>query len=370
MKTFSRIAMGAAVLMLLVATVQPAQAACGGARLMNNTGAFLVSNPNWGGAGADRSCQFLYGCYLAESGGGPISANVAGVFWGFDAATDTSHSDPQFDAGIDNGSWDVSNWTKSRVDAGYYYPGFLTLDGGSNGAAGLPANWSFPVDGCTDSIDPQSCTCIMVTDQWDGLGYFMVDSSITDAAGDYQYTFDTLDQGGTGAPTMMSLPTPRPEVVTSDRDPTSTDITLQIHVADIAGDPSGRGDYRDPGCDCNVGYLIYQQVVGQGGFAPTDRNIASGWELATLPAAPATQYEFGDPDPMIIIDCNPALSEQVYLATALVEQGGLVGANVSENSFTIECDSQLAEPNRPDRGRGRSSDAPRGRDNNRGQRDR
>ena len=65
MKTISRIAIGAAVVLLLAATLQPVFAACATPRLLNNGGAFLVSNPNWGGAGATRTCQFGYGCYLS-----------------------------------------------------------------------------------------------------------------------------------------------------------------------------------------------------------------------------------------------------------------------------------------------------------------
>ena len=371
MKSLSKIAIGAAMALLLAAMVPPTAAECGGARLVDNRGAYLVSNPNWGGAGADRTCQYGYGCYLAESGGGPISATVAGVFWGFDTTTGQSSSDPAVNAGIDNGGWDISNWTKSRTAGDYYYAGFLTLDTGSTapgeqGGAGLPINWSFPVDGCPDSIDPDSCTCIMVTDQWDGVGYFMTQSAITDAGGDFIYAPDTVDSSG--AATMRLLQTPKPEILMSERVPADGSLNIQVGVADIA---TSAADYRDPGCDCNIGYLIYQQLVGTGGLAPTDRNLATGgWTLSTLPADPATQYEFGDPPPTINVACTAGQSEEVYLAIALVEEGGLVGLNVSENSFRVECDSTLAEPSRPDRGdeRGRSADAPRGRGNNRGQR--
>jgi hypothetical protein len=72
---------------------------------------------------------------------------------------------------------------------------------------------------------------------------------------------------------------------------------------------------------------------------------------------------------MIKVDCDPALQQDIYLAMVITEEGGLLAGNVSANSFRIECGANLAEPNRLDRGNGRSADAPRGRDDNRGRKD-
>ena len=143
MKTISRIAIGAAVVLLVAATVQTSNAACATPRLMNNIGAYLVSNPNWGGAGGDRTCQFGYGCYASESSP-PISTSFSGVFWGFNTATGASAADPEIGLGIDNGGWGVDQWTKARTgDFGqpYYYAAWLTLDvaGEPNYVAGNPA---------------------------------------------------------------------------------------------------------------------------------------------------------------------------------------------------------------------------------------
>jgi len=381
MKTISKIAIGAAVVLMVAATLQPAQAACS-ARLLNNVGAYLVSNPDWGGAGATRTCSadgaLGYGCYAAEAFGGPISANIDGVFWGFDTITGVSASDPAIGAGVDNGSWATSEWTKTRAaDLGgaggtYYYAGWLTLDtpGEPNYVAGNPANWSFPIDGCiTDLVVPneinvEECTCIILTDAWDGVGYFMVDSSLSDAGGDFNYDFQTTDAAG--SPSMQMMASPAPQVITSNRDLASADVTMTVAVDDITGLAA---DYRDGGCGCALGFLVYQQVVGRG-FVPIDRSIGTGGWAPALNSAGGVQlvtdFGAGTAQTDILVDCDAALDQDIYLSTGIVEAGGLVGGNVSGNSFRVECGANLADPERLDRGRGRSADAPRGRDNNRG----
>ena len=292
-----------------------------------------------------------------------------GVFWGFDTTAQASASDPPFASGIDNGSWVVTEWTKSRTGAGadpYYYPAWLALDTGADPSQpGNNPNWGFTsiIDGCPVDIDPDSCTCVLLTDQWDGIGYFMADSAITDAGGNYLFDGQAPDSGG--IPTITMMPTPVPEVTASERDPDTGDVTLMVTAANITGTPA---DYRDTGCDCNLGFLVYQQIVGRGGMAPVDR--IDGW-------TPATDLTGGVQVPTALggvatvkVDCDLAVQQDMYLGIMLVEENGLVGGNVSANSFRIECGAQLAEPNRPDRERGRSADAPRGRDENRGQRER
>lgn len=365
MKTISRIAIGAAVVLLVAATVQTSNAACATPRLLDNIGAYLVSNPNWGGAGGSNICGSL-GCYEAQSDA-PISASFDGVFWGFDTSTGLSQSDPAVGLGMDSGGWTVENWTKqvsAVFNSLYHYPAWLTLPGGQNSLSGNPANWSFPVDGCPNDIDPNACTCILVTDQWDGVGYFMIDSANADGIGNFPFGGFPGDTNGDA--TMALAPTPVPEVTMSERDAATGDVTMMINVGSLAA-----SDYRDAGCDCGLGYIVYQQIVGRAGMAPIDRTITPDtW----IPAPSATggvqaMNEIGA-QASIKVDCDPAVQQDIYLATALVDENGLVTANVSGNSFRIECGANLAEPNRPDRDRGRSDDAPRGRDNNRGQRER
>ena len=371
MKTISRIAIGAALVLLVAATVQPSNAACATPRTLDNVGAALVSNADWGGQGGTADCQSGYGCYASE-GLPPISASFDGVFWAFDTSTGLSVSSPEVGLGLDNGSWTIENWSKQvTADFGqpYYYPAFLTLTGGSNGQPGLSANWSFPVDGCPDDIDPNACTCILLTDQWvdavgSGVGYFLVDSANANQIGNFP--FDGFPGDVNGYPTMQLAATPVPEVTRSERNESNADVTMDVLVGSLAA-----ADYRDPGCDCALGYIVYQQIVGRGGAAPTDRTITpTSWIPAPSETGGVqTPTAFGA-QATITVDCDPAVQQDIYLATAIVDTNGMVTDNVSANSFRIECGANLAEPSRPDRSRGRSGDAPRGRGNNRGQRER
>jgi hypothetical protein len=373
MKTISRIAIGAAVVLMVAATLQPAEAACAAPRLMDNVGAYLVANPDWGGAGGSRTCTYTYGCYDSESLP-PVSDSIDGVFWGFNTNTGTSAANPAFGVGIDNGAWAANNgtsssWIKHRASGGYAYPAFLTLDlpdDTSNGGSGNPINWSVDarIDGCTNDIEPNTCTCFLLTDQLDGIGYFMIDSAISNAIGNYEFNGFPGDAGGNA--TIKMAPIPAPAVTMSERDVVTGDVTLMVDGGSLAG-----ADYRDAGCDCGVGYIVYQQIVGRGGMAPIDRTITpSTWIPApSATGGPQAATPFGQ-QASVRVDCDPAVQQDLYLATAIVEANGLITNNLSANSFRIECGANLAEPNRPDRDRGRSGDAPRGRDNNRGQRDR
>ena len=157
---------------------------------------------------------------------------------------------------------------------------------------------------------------------------------------------------------------PVPLVTNSVRDATTADVTLTVTVAAF----DGAADYRDAGCDCGLGYKIYYQTVGRGGMAPVDR--IDGWiEATSVTGGAQAMTAFGSTTD-VVVDCDPALQQDLYIATMFVEENGLVGGNVSANSLLMPCGANLAEPDRPDRSRGRSADAPRGRDNNRGQRDR
>jgi hypothetical protein len=371
MRTFSKIATGAAVVLLLAAMVQPAEAACATARSLETFGAYLVSNPNWGGAGGTRTCLYGYGCYQNDPDGGaqspPISADIDGIFWGFDTSTLQSQSDPAIGFGMDTGGWGVENWTKQRTaDFGqpYYYPAWMTEDQGVNGTPGNATNWSQPVDGCPNDIDPNACTCLLLTDQWDGVGYFLMDSSNSDAIGNFIFEGYPNDPGGAATATLA--PIPAPAVTMSARDEVTADVTLMVDGGSLAA-----ADFRDAGCDCGVGYIVYQMIVGRGGMAPTDRSISRGGWMPAMSATGGNQTPtaFGQ-TATVVVDCDPALQQDLYIATSIVDSNGYATDIVSANSLRIECGAQLAEPNRPDRDRGRSADAPRGRDNNRGQRDR
>lgn len=378
MKRITKIAIGAAAVMLIAASLQPALARCATPRLVDTLGAYMVSNPSWGAAasGGDGSCTlgYGYGCYASQSGP-PVSSNLDGVFWAMGAG------DPIYQLGVDNGSWAIANWSKHRsgiFDNGtYYYPAFLTLDDGtSGGVSGNPFNWSFPVDGCPDTLATK-CTCVLVTDQWNGQGYFMVASG----AADGNLNYDITPSGGIFR--LAAIPTPA--VTMSERD-AAGNVTFTV---DVPGIPAA-ADYRDPSCECNLGFLVYAQVVGRGGMAPAGRRACTpqdvqlpasdpgfdaacqtaglDWQPAKSPTGGAqtpTPLSAGRASTSVTVSCDPALQQDLYLSTALVDtNSGLVGPNVSTNSFRVECGANLAEPGRRDPGK--SGDAPRGRDQNRG----
>ena len=95
------------------------------------------------------------------------------------------------------------------------------------------------------------------------------------------------------------------------------------------------------------------------------------WDIAAATdggAQPVTPANGQKAVAQVQVDCDETFDEDLYLSTLLVvdpaSAGGFSGGNVSQDSFLVECGANLADPNRPDRGR--DADAPRGRGNNRG----
>lgn len=389
MKVTTKLAIGAAVVLLVGAGLQPAQAACpppGQAIIF--AGAYLLSNPNWCGA---------FGCYE----GPPVSANLDGMFWAQTGA------DEAVGAGIDNGSFTArGGFVKQRSEVFnelYHYPAFISVDDGdSGGVAGTDLNWagSDLIDGCPSDLGTAptaQCTCFLFTDQWDGQGYH----AIMSAPGTTSLVFSFNETAGF---TYNMAPTPRPDVTGSTRDMTTGTVTFNVSVPTPTG-----GDYRDANCDCGFGFRVFAAVMPEGGMPPSTRSACTERALADtgstlrysdpgfidacraagfvwVPAAnvdgtaqPTTPFSAGRATAGVSVDCgDPALGYDVYLATSLGASGegpaGLQLSNVSQSSFQVKCGNyQLAEPNRPQRPEatpGRSGDAPRGRDSNRGNRER
>lgn len=390
MKSLTKIAIGAAAVAMLVVSMQPVDAACTTARLIDSRGAYLVSNPNWGGTpntGGNDSCGYYGGCYLSQSDP-PISSAFAGTFWAW--APGDQGGDPKFLAGNDNGSWSINTWTKQvtlpTADP-YIYPAFFTVnDGPYGGIPGSTPNWAstFEVDGCVGNVTPSvpndECTCVLFTDEWDGQGYFALLSAKSTANGNF--IFD-------GQSIIRLAPIPQPSVSMSERDGATSDVLFEVGIPAIPA----AGDYRDPQCGCDVGFRVYSQLVGREGMPPAGRTtctpqdyenspdfpvvpvdqICAGLGLNWVPATDAA----GEAQPvtpiggnaMVRVDCDPAVANDLYLSTQLVgaSAGGMAGANGSSNSFRVECGANVVDdPTRPDRDSGRSDDAPRGRDDNRG----
>ena len=126
MKILSRIAIGAALVML-VAAAQPAQAACGADYLVDATTAagetsFVRTNPDW--------CAG-FACYYMES----MSQQYEAFFWGLGTGN------PAIGQGDDNGAFAAQgNWlflyTTFLPDTSPYY-GALGRFAGANGAGNL-----------------------------------------------------------------------------------------------------------------------------------------------------------------------------------------------------------------------------------------
>ncbi|HXV77634.1 MAG TPA: hypothetical protein VD788_15075 [Candidatus Polarisedimenticolaceae bacterium] len=392
MKPLTKIAIATAAVALLAATMQPAEAACSVPKLINTGNTYLVSNPDWGAAstGGDGSCTTDYGCYESESGP-PITDGIGGTFWAW-AEGAPEGGDSTYFVGTDNGTWEASQWTKqiSLPYAGglYHFQAWITLPGGVPYISGFVPNWgaSFEIDGCTTDITPtidnDECTCMLLTDEWNGQGYFLAFSAVN--IGNGNFNFDRFEH-------VNMAPIPTPSVAMSERDDATGDVLFSVNVPALPA----AGDYRQDGCHCDLGFRVYAQLTGREGAppagrrscSPTDyqndaafdgtaasiRQVCQGRGLNWIPAqaaagGPQAPTPFGQ-TATVRVDCDPAVQSDVYLSTEIVGDsvGVMSGRHVSGNSFRVECGANVVDdPTRPDRDQGQSDEAPRGRDENRG----
>jgi hypothetical protein len=321
------------ILVLLVgfAIPRPAEASCAepyridtGAIAGQAGGPYLVSNPDWGGAGGTGSCTYAGGCLDSESDP-PISADFFGVFW----ALGTGH--PVVGAGDDNGAWGVEGWSKQvTVPFGgglYHYPAWLTRPDGSGYVAGSAADWSeASVDGCvthagaTPGLDGTECTCVLLNDQWNADGYFSLLSSLVDEFGDFALPVDDVIRLAT---------IPRPQIQNSLRTP-----TYDIRV-DVLADPVTAGLYLTDGCNCGLGYKVYASLVPRGGPAPVDRGEA--WhEPPALTGQPQSVTPLGQ-STTIVVDCDETTPQDFFLSVRLFTDDGFSTPLGGESSYRVEC---------------------------------
>lgn len=374
MRSITRVALGAAVVLLVAAAMQPAQASCPAPGPGINSGAAkLISNPDWCG---------LNGCYDTPS----TSPRLSGFFWGQGGASGARN------AGVDSGAFLIHQWTQ-RPDGiptdNYYYNTYL-----ADPTYGTPFAWDGPgIDGCIADLTPtvnfDECTCMLLTDSWNGVGYFALLSAKSDAQGNFSFF-------GTDVNTPVQFaPIPRPVVTGSSRNAATGQVSFTVDVPTPTA-----GVHADPQCGCNFGFRVYAQVQGEGGMVPADRRACTqetlfeatgqsvapnsptfisackaagfAWVPANAPdgTTPQQLTPFGATRTAssVTVNCgSPTMGFDVYLAAALGTTegpGGINFTNVSTNSFQVKCGNyQLAEPSRP-----RSPDAPgqsgeRGREN-------
>jgi len=252
------------LLRLVAASVVAAAAAsttvnagCPGSRLIDATFHYLVSNPDWGGtAGGDGSCGYL-GCYDFQSGP-PVSSSMRGVFWALGSGN------PVIGLGNDNGNFrggfgPGDFWPKQRSQAFtygvYHYPAWISLNLRDNFDVGPPVTWSSPdADGCGPANPPASvCTCMLLSDQWEGVGYFATLGAASNALGNTRF-----DTGGASAFRLAPIPTP--EVIDHVPDP----VQEVLHFNLRANSPTG-GRFEKDGCVQAGG--PYTQIPGSNDLA-------------------------------------------------------------------------------------------------------
>ncbi len=320
-------------------------AGCPGSQLLDATFSYLVSNPNWGGAGGSGSCG-RNGCYETESGP-PISTGMQAVYWAL--GTGNPATGVGNDSGLFVGGFAPGNFWIKQISASssypynnpfpgglYHYPAWVSLKLSPPYVTGPPVTWSSPdADGCGPLNPPETvCTCMMITDEWAGTGYFATLSARSDGLGN-----TNIDPGET----IRLVEVPRPLIVSSVRNASSGDVTFQVFHTPLSG-----GTYQKDSCGtCLQGYKVFGQIVPRGSAAPTARS--AGWtELSDATGATQPITPLGSNAP-VRAECNPTLNQDLYLAIALVGEGAtpFLTPHVSKNSTLVHCGQTLANPERP-----------------------
>jgi hypothetical protein len=319
MKILTKVAFSAIALLVMVVVAQPAAASCGVPYVISNVEdadnyASIYTDGLWCGGGVSGYCP-----------DDAMTAAASGVFWalgGGDAADGV---------GNDNGTWLSENWLY-----GYYYPGY------GFAPFTLFTAWDAPgVDGCINLTgglgSPGTCTCILLTDELNGVGKFAAVSVQTDAGGD-SYLNRT-----TGNAPIVLRDMPKPQILGSTRDPGTFNIVMNITVP-----PPASGLYEAATCGCAeaVSYKLYQAVVPRGDAPPASRDIAvGGWSEMNLAGA-VPQPLGGTPagTPVSVESLCGASNTDVFVTAQLVFDSGFATDVVSTNSTRVECGPNIAEP--------------------------
>jgi hypothetical protein len=293
MRKLSKITLLAGMVLAIMLLVQPAFAACSNARLIQ--------------------ASEIYG-----TDGEFPSYNASAWFWALGSGVQGVGS------GNDNGAVYGSTDGYGTADYGFfgapytYGYGYVSASWGTGG-----------VDGCIDATVAPTlcnvggcCTAILISDQFDGQGYFALLTSTADAGQNY---------GAFPAVNMAALP--KPNITGSVRvDAANVNVTVACpSQASLAG-----GLALDPGCPDTVvtGCKLYTQTVARGG-APADDRELSGWTSVGVGAAAGTSETVG-------VTCSG--NQDVYLTSALVFDSGFELRYGGTNSTRVECGPNLANP--------------------------
>ena len=329
---------GTLVILAVVCTAHSVRAACVSSHQLLTQDSYLVSNPDWGGAGGDGSCPYA-GCYDFESGP-PVSPDLLEVFWALGTG------DPRIGYGDDNGDWDSSSWTKHALLLGpgyvYYYPAWMTLPDGPPGIPGSAPDWSDAGDGCvlnagaTTGLDGNECMATLFGDQWSAVGYFALMTASVGALGDFAFPVSSTDS-------IVLRPVPEPLHLSYDpQNPFDPWSCSQIHIP--APPIPQDALHLEPACGDTIvlGYRIYGQCLQRGAMPPSDRtrddgNPQTGWEVVAGGELPSGEPLPPDQSAVVNLDCLPFPGQDGYLALSLVFDGGFELPYVSFNAPRISC---------------------------------
>jgi hypothetical protein len=354
MKNLSRLALGLAVVAVIVAT-QPAQAACGAARVITTNGGALVSpgGPHTPNSDSPDGCAPTPGInYMC---GATLTYYANGVFWAWGGGN------PNLGLGHDSGAnkgqygsnWLFLNYYPYNSQIGgqfshWQYPGTdgcITETGSSSGAAGLP--------------DPNECMIVLVEDLNGPNASFLAMSVGPNAATDFEFT------PGTGFPPVLNLaPLPKPEVLSSTLAGPNVNLTVRLPVGSTSLTRANGFDFKCHGAPGEIltGYKVYtREWPGAGnGTVPAEPKAADSrartpfgpfpatppWTLRTgpNPIAPGANASFSVP-------CNGG---NVAICATLTFGGPSnepAAANIhwetkycSQSSTTVTCEPTLANP--------------------------
>lgn len=311
----------AALVLVLAAALTPAQAKCDGP-------AVIVTNSPEGRTFVWNEGTFTPTCtagfppyqYAATNA---VSNDFFGAFW------QLGSGDVTIGLGNDSGTLDALN----TADTTQGWFNFYSWATGSY-AGEIFADWAVSpaVDGC---IGPNVCECVLLTDQYEGVGYFAVIAGTTEPTADFFLTQAGSNCTGVGDGLIVMKPVPEPTITRIDMDMATRNMTFNV-TATAPVD----GVYNADGCNCGPnGFVVYQAIVDRDAPPPGDRNAAA-WQAMTAETA------FGDP--AVFESACGGTEVDVYLAIGMTYDSGFSGGtypiHLSANSLKTQCGPTMAEP--------------------------